>query len=100
MKYLGEETLSKLFLKDNFFAPFLSSLVGLIPNCGASVMITELYLNNAMTLGTCLAGLLTGSGVSLLLLFKVNHNLKENFTILSILYGIGVISGIVINIIL
>ena len=100
MEYLGEEYLSKLFLKESFFGPFVSSLVGLIPNCGASVMITELYLNEAITFGSCIAGLLTGSGVGLLLLFKVNHNLKENIGIITTLYLIGVISGIIINIIL
>lgn len=100
MEYLGEEYLSKLFLKDSFFGPFVSSLVGLIPNCGASVMITELYLNEAITFGSCIAGLLTGSGVGLLILFKVNHNLKENIGIITTLYLIGAISGIIINIIL
>ena len=100
MEYLGEEYLSKLFLKDSFFGPFVSSFVGLIPNCGASVMITELYLNEAISFGSCIAGLLTGSGVGLLLLFKVNHNLKENISIITTLYLIGVISGIIINIIL
>ena len=100
MEYLGEEYLSKLFLKDSFFGPFVSSLVGLIPNCGASVMITELYLSETISFGSCIAGLLTGSGVGLLLLFKVNHNLKENIGIITTLYLIGVISGIIINIIL
>ncbi len=100
MEYLGEEYLSKLFLKDSFFGPFVSSLVGLIPNCGASVMITELYLSETISFGSCIAGLLTGSGVGLLILFKVNHNLKENIGIITTLYLIGVISGIIINIIL
>ena len=100
MEYLGEEFLSKLFLKDSFFGPFVSSLVGLIPNCGASVMITELYLGDAISFGSCIAGLLTGSGVGLLILFKVNHNLKENISIIGLLYLIGVISGIMINAIL
>lgn len=100
MEYLGEEYLSKLFLKDSFFGPFVSSLVGLIPNCGASVMITELYLSETISFGSCIAGLLTGSGVGLLILFKVNHNLKENISIITTLYLIGVISGIIINIIL
>lgn len=96
---LGEENISKIFLKDNVFAPFISSLIGLIPNCAASVIITELYISEAITLGTALAGLLTGSGVAILLLFKSNKNLKENLIILGLIYGIGVISGIAIEII-
>ena len=95
----GEENLSKLFLKDSIFGPFISSIIGLIPNCGASVVITQLYLNNAITLGSTIAGLLTGSGVALIVLFKSNKNLKENIIILSLLYAIGVISGIIIDLI-
>lgn len=96
-EYLGDEYLSKIFLKDSIFGPFISSLVGLIPNCGSSVMITELYLNNAITFGSMLAGLLTGSGVAILILFRTNKDLKENIKIVSILYSIGVLSGIIID---
>lgn len=95
--YLGEEKLSELFMKNNFFSPFITSLVGLIPNCGASVALTELYLNGAITLGSSLAGLLTGSGVALLVLFKVNKDKLENIKIITLLYSIGVIVGIFIN---
>ncbi len=98
-EYLGEETIEKLFLKNNIFSSFISSLIGLIPNCGASVAITELYLNNTISFGSCMAGLLTGSGVAILILFKTNKDIKENFEILSTVYGIGVISGIIIDLI-
>lgn len=99
LTYLGEDTLQNLFLKDSIFSPFISSLVGLIPNCASSVAITELYLNGAITFGSAMAGLLTGSGVGLLVLFKYNKNLKENILILGIIYGVGVISGILIDLI-
>lgn len=94
---LGEQYISKLFLKDTIFAPFITSLIGLIPNCGASIMLTELYLNNAINLGAVIAGLLTGSGVALIVLFKSNKDIKENLKILSLVYGIGVIVGIIIE---
>lgn len=97
--YVGENFISKIFLKDNIFSSFISSLIGLIPNCGASIIITELYLNNTITFGSALAGLLSSSGVGLLVLFKNNKNLKENFSILGIIYGIGVISGMIIDLI-
>ena len=96
---IGEDNISKIFLKNTIFGPFISSLVGLIPNCGASIVITELYLNGAISLGSTLAGLLTGSGVAVLVLFKENKNMKENLTILGLLYGIGVIVGIIIELI-
>ena len=99
MEYKGAEFLEKLFLKDSIFSPFISSIVGLIPNCGASVIITELYINNAISFGALISGLLTGSGVAILVLFKNNSNLKENFKILLIIYLIGSISGLIINLI-
>ena len=96
---IGEDNISKLFLKNTIFGPFISSLVGLIPNCGASIVITELYLNGVISLGSTLSGLLTGSGVAIVVLFKENKNTKENLTILGLLYGIGVIVGIIIELI-
>ena len=97
--FIGEANLSKLFLKNSIFGPFIASLLGLIPNCGSSIVITELYLNGAISLGSAMAGLLTGSGVALLVLFKENKDIKENMFILSLLYGLGVISGIIIELI-
>ena len=99
MHYVGEEYLNSILSKNTFLAPFISSLIGLIPNCGASVVITELYLNNIINLGTTIAGLLTGSGVAILVLFKSNHNLKENLTITATIYGVGVITGLILEII-
>lgn len=98
-EYLGSNYLSKLFLKDSIFGSFVTSLIGLIPNCGASVMITELYLNNAITFGSMIGGLLTGSGVAIVILFRTNKNIKENIKILSLTYSFGVISGIIIDLI-
>lgn len=98
-EYGEEQFLSKLFLKDTFFSPFITSLIGLIPNCGSSVILTELYLNNALNLGGAMAGLLTNSGVAMLVLFKSNKSIKENLKVLSLTYFIGVLSGIIIEII-
>lgn len=95
--FLGEDNISELFLKDTIFSPFISSLIGLIPNCGASVILTELFVNNTISLASCISGLLTGSGVALLVLFKVNKNTKNNFKILLTLYLIGSISGVIIE---
>lgn len=96
---VGSKNISKLFLKNNPFAPFVSALVGLIPNCGSSIAITELYLNNVITIGTCIGGLLTGSGIGLLILFKNNKNIKENISIMILLYLIGSILGTIINLV-
>ena len=61
-------------------------------------MLTQLYLKGAMGVGALMAGLLANSGVGLLVLFRVNHNKKENLKILALLYGIGVVLGIAIGI--
>ena len=97
--YLGEERISKLFFKDSFFGPFIASLIGLIPNCGASVIITELYLNNVITYSSLIAGLLTGSGVALLILFRINKDKKDSLKIMGLVYLIGVVSGLILQLI-
>jgi len=96
--YIGEENISN-FLKNSHLTYFISSLIGLIPNCASSVIVTELYLSEMISLGCLLSGLLTGSGVGLLILFKTNKNIKENFIILLIIYFIGVIMGYLIDLI-
>mgnify|MGYP004472004991 FL=1 len=98
--YLGQDYLSKILFKDSFFGPFISSLIGIIPNCGASVMLTELYINNAINFGSLISGLLTGSGIAIMILFKTNKNMLENLKIVGILYIIGVLSGIIIELII
>ncbi|MDD3453498.1 MAG: putative manganese transporter [Bacilli bacterium] len=97
MANYGEQALESMFFKNNIFSPFIASLIGLIPNCASSVVITQLYLNNALTFGSTIAGLLTGSGIALLILFKQNKDIKENIKILLIIYFIGAISGVIVN---
>ena len=96
---LGEKYLSKILLTNNILSPLITSLIGLIPNCAASVILTELYLNKAISLGALIGGLLTSSGSSLLVLLKNNKNKKENITIILLLYLLGAISGIIIELI-
>ena len=95
----GEELLESFLSGRAILGPILAGLVGLIPNCGSSVVITELYLEGALGFGAMLAGLLVNAGVGLLVLFKVNHDRKENLTILGMLYVIGVIAGIIASLI-
>ena len=95
----GEEGLANVLLNRPVLGPVLAGLVGLIPNCAASVVITQLYVSGAMNFGAAMAGLLCGSGVGLLVLFRVNHDKKENFKILGMVYGIGVVAGILLSLI-
>lgn len=94
---VGEDNLASLLLHKNILTYFVASLIGLIPNCASSVIMTKLYLSNFITIGSLLSGLLTGSGLGILLLFKTNKNLKENISILLIIYFVGVITGIVVD---
>ena len=95
--YIGEDSLKDLLLNKNIFTYFIACLIGLIPNCAASVIITELYLSGLITVGTLIGGLLTGCGLGLLVLFKQNKDLKENITVLSIIYITGVLIGMLVD---
>lgn len=97
--FVGEDVLAGLILNRKVLGPVLAAVVGLIPNCAGSVVITQLYLEGVIGAGAMLSGLLTGTGVGLLILFRVNHNRKENLKILGLLYFIGVLVGIVVGLI-
>lgn len=98
MYYGGEDALKSLFENHSILSPFLTSLIGLIPNCAASVVLTELYLSHIISFSCVISGLLTGSGVALLVLFRTNKNIKENFKILILVYFIGAFSGVLLEI--
>ncbi len=95
--FFGEELLGRLLLNRPVAGELLAALVGLIPNCAASVVLTRLYLDGAMSFAACMSGLLTGAGVGSLILFRVNRNKKENVKILLLLYGIGVAAGLILE---
>lgn len=96
---IGEENLSKILMQGSVLQPFVAGLIGLIPNCASSVLLTELYLAGSISFGAVIAGLATGAGIGLVVLFKSNHNPKENFKIIGLLYVLGVFSGVIIQII-
>lgn len=86
-------------IANNPFSVFVTSLIGLIPNCGASVMITTLYLKDIISFASMISGLLTGSGVALLVLFRSNKKLSENILILLLVYFIGVGAGLMLELV-
>lgn len=97
LEIVGEEVLAGFLLNRPILGPVLAGLVGFVPNCAASVVITELYLGGMIGMGSLMAGLLVGAGVGLLVLFRVNHHKKENFQIAGLLYLVGVFAGIMIE---
>ena len=93
MELAGEEAVTAFLSGNPGIAIFGSALVGLIPNCGASVVITQLYLDGVLGTGAMMAGLLVSAGVGLLVLFSENRRVKQNLLILLGLYAIGVCWG-------
>ena len=91
--FIGPESLSNLILNQPIVGELLAAVVGLIPNCASSVVITQLYLQGGMRAGAMLSGLLVSSGVGLLILFKMHHNLRDNLLTLAILFISGVALG-------
>lgn len=94
LEILGEDVLAGFLLNRPIVGPLVAGLVGFIPNCAASVAITELYLEGLIGVGSLLSGLLVGAGVGLLVLFRVNYKRSENCKIAGILYAVGVLVGI------
>lgn len=97
--FVGEETIAELLSGVPVLGPIVAGIIGLIPNCAASVILTQLYLENVISVATLISGLLVGAGVGLLVLFRTNKGLKQNLMITGLLYTIGVVSGILIELI-
>lgn len=95
--FAGEDALSSAISAVPGLSIFVSALVGLIPNCAASVAITQLYLAGVLSMGATMAGLLVSAGIGLLVLFSTNRSTKQNLAILAVLYVIGVAWGFVID---
>ena len=95
----GEDALEWLANNNSFLAAILTGLVGLVPNCAASVIITQLYLKEFISAGAMMAGLLVSAGVGVLVLFRTNRPLKQNVKITGLLYAIGVATGLFIDLI-
>ena len=96
---IGKDAISNVLMQGTILGPFIAGIIGLIPSCAGSVLITNLYLSDSVTFGALMAGLLSGAGIGLAVLFRVNKNMKENLKIVAIIFIIGIISGIIIDLI-
>ena len=94
--YLGEENINEFLQTNKYLAPLISSLIGVIPNCAASVAITNVYLLGGLSFGACISGLCMNAGLGLVFLFKRKTNIKNSFTILGIMFGVSLFVGYLI----
>ena len=92
--YVGEDRLAQFMSRSGVLQPILVTLVGLIPNCASSVLITELFLNGTISFGSCLGGLIVNAGLGIAFLFKENKHIKENFAIVGGLFAFAVVVAI------
>jgi len=94
---IGQERIAGVLLNGTAFQPFLTSLIGLIPNCFASVLLAGLFVKGAISFGSLVAGLCAGTGLGMLVLIKENKNIKDTLFIIGLLVGISVLAGVVIQ---
>ena len=98
--FIGEENIANFISENLVLGPIIAGLIGLIPNCASSVILTELFVENVISIPILISGVSVNAGVGLLVLFKTNKNIKENLYIVGILYLTGVLSGIILQAIL
>ena len=94
MYLIGKEQISSFLQSKPILGPMFAGVIGLIPNCASSVILTQMYLENVISVSTMISGTLIGAGVGLAVLFKTNKGIKQNIKIVILLYLIGVITGI------
>ena len=97
---LGQDRLAVLLLADSWAQPLLAALIGLVPNCAASVMLTQLYLNGVISFGAVLAGLCAGAGVGLAVLVRVNGSKRDTVMTVGVLYLVSALAGLLLQILL
>lgn len=91
--FIGMDNLDKLLLSDHYAQPFITAILGLIPNCAISTAITTLYINGSLSFGAAISGLCSGAGVGLAVLLKANPIKKENIRIVITLYVVSALIG-------
>jgi len=94
---IGEERIGTLLLSGTILQPVLAAIIGLIPNCFASVFLAGMFVKGAISFGSMVAGLCSSAGLGMLVLVKENKNIKNTFFIIGLLLGISVLAGVAIQ---
>ncbi|MBR5390580.1 MAG: arsenic efflux protein [Clostridia bacterium] len=100
IEFLGQERIASILLHGSALQPFAAALVGLIPNCAASVTLTQLYLAGSLSFSACLAGLCSNAGIGLAVLLRMNKSKRENFQIIVTLYLVSALFGLALQLLL
>lgn len=98
MEYFGGELLTGWLSRTRLLQPILAALIGLIPNCAASVLLAQLYLSGAITFASLAAGLSSAAGIGLVVLFRSNRGLKKNLLITAALFAVSAAAGLVLSV--
>ena len=96
--FIGEDTIASFALEMPLLGNLVAALIGLIPNCASSVILTELHLGGVISVGAMLSGLLVNAGVAVALLFRNNRPVSDSFKIVGILLLVGILSGFLVDI--
>jgi hypothetical protein len=99
VEQVGPERIGAVLLKGTMFQPVLAALIGVVPNCFASVLLAELYAKASLSFGALVAGLCAGAGLGILVLLKENKDLKDSVFIIGLLLAVSIVSGIVIQLV-
>ncbi len=97
--YIGEDNILEFMQTNLLLQPIVTSLVGFIPNCASSILITQLYIKNGITFGSMFAGLCCNAGIGIAIMLKNRKNIKTSLLIVAILFLVSILSGYVINLI-
>ena len=96
LHYVGEDSLQNFLQSSYYFAPLIACVIGLIPNCASSVILTNLLVIGGLSFSACIAGLIVNAGIAYLVLFKQNKNIKNNFAILGTMLAVGIVTGYIL----
>ena len=97
LETVGEDALAQILGSNSALSVVVAAIVGLIPNCAASVVIADLYVEGVLGAGAMFAGLLVSAGVGLLVLFRANRRPKQNLIIVAILLVVGIVAGVIVS---
>lgn len=98
MEFFGSDLLSRIITRSAFWQPALAALIGLIPNCAASVLLAQLYLAGSITFASLTAGLCSAAGIGIVVLFRSSKNKKRCVLIVGMLYAFSLVTGLIVGV--